>query len=59
VVWAKRKLFRKPTDTSDVKKYPAFIEAGFRGLMALEHAWLRAGGRWAWGTSVFATARKP
>jgi SAM-dependent methyltransferase len=59
VVWAKRKLFRRPSDTSDVKQYPAPIEAGFNGLMALEHAWLRAGGRWAWGTSVFASARKP
>lgn len=59
VVWAKRKLFRTDRDTSDVKEYPAVIDAGFRGLMALEHVWLRAGGRWAWGTSVFAAARKP
>jgi SAM-dependent methyltransferase len=59
VVWAKRKLFRTSADTSDVKLYPAPIEAGFNGLMAFEHAWLRAGGRWGWGTSVFATARKP
>lgn len=59
VVWAKRKLFRTARDTSDVKRYPGWIEAGFNGLMALEHAWLRAGGRWAWGTSVFGVARKP
>ncbi len=59
VVWAKRKLFRRETDTSDVKRYPGWIEAGFNGLMALEHAWLRAGGRWGWGTSVFGVARKP
>lgn len=58
-LWAKRKLFRRATDTSDVKRYPAPVEAFGRGLMALEHAWLRAGGRWAWGTSVFGTARKP
>jgi hypothetical protein len=58
-VWAKRKLFRTSHDTSDVKRYPAALEAGFRGLMAIEHAWLRAGGRWGWGTSVFGTARKP
>ncbi len=58
-LWAKRKLLRRATDTSDVKRYPAPVEAGFNGLMALEHAWLRAGGSWAWGTSVFGVARKP
>ena len=58
LVWAKRKLFRAATDTSDVKEYPAAIEALFRGAMAIEHAWLRAGGAWAWGTSVFSVARK-
>ncbi len=26
--------------------------------MALEHAWRRLGGNWAWGTSVFGVARK-
>jgi SAM-dependent methyltransferase len=59
VVWAKRKLFRTRRDTSDVKLYPAPIEAAFNGLMAIEHAWLRAQRRWAWGTSVFGVARKP
>ena len=59
LVWAKRKLFRTRHDTSDVKLYPAPIEAMFNGVMAVEHAWLRAGGRWAWGSSVFAVAEKP
>lgn len=59
MVWAKRKLFRTSHDTSDVKLYPAPIEAGFNGLMAFEHAWLRTGGKWGWGTSVFGVARKP
>ncbi len=59
LVWAKRKLFRTARDTSDVKRYSAPVEAGFNGLMAFEHAWLRTGGRWAWGTSVFGAARKP
>lgn len=59
LVWARRKIFRSSSDTSDVKDYPAPIDAMLRGMMALEHAWLRAGGRWAWGTSVFAVARKP
>jgi SAM-dependent methyltransferase len=57
LVWAKRKVFRG--GTSDVKLYPPVIEAAFNGAMALEHAWLQAGGRWAWGTSIFAVARKP
>lgn len=58
-VWAKRKLFRTARDTSDVKEYSALVQAPFRGLMAIEHAWRRLGGNWAWGTSVFAHARKP
>ncbi len=59
VVWAKRKLFRTSRDSSDVKEYPRIVDAAFGGLMAIEHAWLRGGGRWAWGTSVFGVARKP
>jgi len=59
VVWAKRKLFRTPADTSDVKDYPRIIDATFGTLMALEHAWFELGGTWAWGTSVFGVARKP
>jgi SAM-dependent methyltransferase len=58
LVWAKRKLFHTPRDTSDVKLFPAPIEAAFRGLMAIEHAWVRGRGRWAWGTSVFGVGRK-
>jgi SAM-dependent methyltransferase len=58
-VWAKRKLFRTARDTSDVKEYPGIVDAAFGGLMAIEHAWRRLGGTWAWGTSVFGVARKP
>ena len=56
---AKRKLLRSAKDTSDVKDYPPVIDAMFRTMMAVEHAWFRAGGTWAWGTSVLAVARKP
>lgn len=59
LIWAKRKLFRTAADTSDVKDYPAAVDAVLGAAMALEQAWLRVGGRWAWGTSVFAVARKP
>ena len=57
--FAKRKLFRSSRDTSDVKDYPPLVDKAFGALAALEHAWLRAGGSWAWGTSIFAVARKP
>lgn len=57
-VWARRKLFSRSDDTSDVKDYGPVLEAGFRGLMGLEHAWLRAGGNWAWGTSILAVAER-
>ena len=57
-IWAKRKLFRTGNETSDVKDYPAPVEGIFSFAMSIEHAWLRAGGRWAWGTSVMAVARK-
>jgi SAM-dependent methyltransferase len=59
LVWGKRKLFRTARDTSDVKLYPAPLELAFNATMAVEHAWLRAGGRWAWGSSVLAVGRKP
>jgi ubiquinone/menaquinone biosynthesis C-methylase UbiE len=59
LVWAKRKLFRRAADASDVKVYPAPVEKMLGGAMALERAWLAAGGNWAWGTSIFAVARKP
>jgi ubiquinone/menaquinone biosynthesis C-methylase UbiE len=59
LVWAKRKLFHTASDTSDVKDFPAAIDAMFRAMMAVEHAWLREGANWAWGSSVFAVARKP
>lgn len=57
-LFAKRKIFRSSRDTSDVKLYPAPLEALFNGAMTIEHTWLRAGGRWAWGSSVQAVARK-
>ena len=58
-IWAKRKVFRSDRDTSDVKPYPRLVEWTGRALTHLEHTWLNLGGSWAWGTSVFAVARKP
>ncbi len=58
LIVARRKLFAGSRDTSDVKLYPAPVEWCLGGLMALEHAWLRAGGRWAWGSSILACGRR-
>ena len=58
LAWAKRKLLSRSDTASDVKLLPAPIEAALRGAMAVERAWLRIGGRWPWGLSVFAVARK-
>jgi SAM-dependent methyltransferase len=59
LIVARRKLFARRGDTSDVKLRPAPVEAFLGGLMAIEHAWLRLGGRWAWGSSILAMGRKP
>lgn len=58
LVWAKRKLFRTRHDTSDVKLSSPPVEAILNGVMAIEHAWIRAGGKWAWGVSILAVGRK-
>jgi ubiquinone/menaquinone biosynthesis C-methylase UbiE len=58
-IWAKRRFFRTPADTSDVKRYPLPIEAGFSAAMGIEHAVIEMGGQWPWGSSIFAVARKP
>jgi len=54
----RRKLLPPPARTSDVRLYPAPLEAAFNGMMALEHAWLGAGGRLPLGNSVLTVARK-
>jgi len=59
LVVARRKLLPAPAGGSDVRLYPPPIEAAFNAAMAFEHGWIRAGGRWAWGSSIFACAEKP
>lgn len=54
----KRKVFRTGSATSDVRLYPAPLEAVFNGAMALERAWLRAGARLPFGSSVLAVGRR-
>ena len=59
LVVVRRKLFPAPSDGSDVHLFPAPVESGFNGAMALERAWLRGVGRLPFGSSVLAVARKP
>jgi SAM-dependent methyltransferase len=54
----RRKLLPPSAPASDVRLYPAPVEAGFNGLMALEHAWLGLGGALPGGNSVLTVARK-
>jgi SAM-dependent methyltransferase len=55
----KRKVFRTKTATSDVRLFPAPVEAVFNGAMALEHAWLKRCHFLPFGSSVLAVGRKP
>jgi ubiquinone/menaquinone biosynthesis C-methylase UbiE len=55
----RRKIFFPADPTSDVRLYPAPLEAMFNAMMAIEHAWLSAGGRLPYGSSVLVVARKP
>lgn len=58
LVLIKRKLFAGPPGSSDLHRQPTVVEAMMRGVMGVERAWLRLGGRFAWGTSLFAAATK-
>lgn len=58
-VVARRKLFRRPTDTSDVKLYPATVESVFRSALAMERGWIRTVSTLPAGSSVFVVVRKP
>ncbi len=54
----RRKIFPPSNPTSDVKLFPAPVEALFNGMMAMEHGWLASGGRLPFGSSVLTVARK-
>jgi len=54
----RRKLLPPAAPASDVALFPAPVEAGCNGLMALEHAWLDRGGALPFGSSVLTVARK-
>jgi SAM-dependent methyltransferase len=56
---ARRKVFRPTHPTSDVRLYPAPVEAIFSGMARLEFAWMKLGWWLPLGSSVFLVARKP
>jgi SAM-dependent methyltransferase len=58
LIAARRKLLPPPASGSDVHRYPAWVSGAMRRAMAIEGAWLQAGGRWPAGTSVFAVCVK-
>lgn len=58
----RRKVLPPPSSggrTGDVQAYPRALDALCGAILRLEHAWIQIGGRWAWGSSIFAVARKP
>jgi len=55
----RRKFLPPRRPTSDVRLYPAPLEAIFNLMMAIEHAWLGRGGRLPFGSSVLVVGRKP
>jgi SAM-dependent methyltransferase len=59
LIAVRRKLLRPGNATSDVRLYPAPVEAIFAGMAAIEFAWMSAGVPSAAGSSVFIAGRKP
>jgi hypothetical protein len=58
MIIAKRKLFATPSATSDVQTYSQPIDQFCGGLARLEHSWLKTGGVFPTGCSVFLAAQK-
>jgi len=54
-----RKLLQARAASSDVRLYPAPVEAFCNAMNLIEHAWLRRGGSLPWGNSVLAAGRRP
>ena len=54
----RRKILPPSAPASDVRPFPAPLEAVFNGLMAVERGWLRLGAGLPFGSSVLTVARK-
>jgi len=59
LVIVRRKLLPPPSSGSDVRLYPAPVEAMFRAGVKAEKCWLDFIGPLPFGSSILATARKP
>lgn len=59
LIAARRKLLKPADPTSDVRLYPAPVEAMFAGMAWLEFTWMRAGIASPLGSSVFVAGRRP
>jgi len=59
LVVVRRKLLARPASGSDVQPLPWVLDRAVGAVMALEHAWLRLGGNWRWGSSLLLSATRP
>ncbi|HYP18019.1 MAG TPA: class I SAM-dependent methyltransferase [Opitutus sp.] len=59
LVAMRRKFLPAPRSGSDVRLYPAAVEALLRSGMAIERAWIGAGASFPLGSSLLAVGRKP
>lgn len=59
LIVARRKFFPQADKSSDVKLYPAPVEAAFALMAAAEFEWMDAGIPSPMGSSVFVVGRKP
>jgi SAM-dependent methyltransferase len=59
MIVARRKLWPAPAGGSDVQSCSPAVEALGRAALAIERSCLRAGGRFPFGSSIFASALRP
>jgi len=58
-VWSWKNALSGGRRAGDLKRPAWPIQLAMRTIMAGEHAWLHAGGRWGWGAYLLAAGRKP
>ena len=58
-VWSWKNALSGARGAGDLKRPAWPIDLTMRAIMAGEHAWLHAGGRWSWGAYLLAAGRKP
>jgi SAM-dependent methyltransferase len=59
LIIVRRKILPPNHSTSDVQTYPTLIDSLFKNLARVEYAWIKSGGSFPTGCSVFMAARKP